>query len=100
MTYFLKNCNLISNVSGQTIPINTCQRFPAPIFHCSFYMIELKELSALTPVVPMEKAQDCGSEGLDKPGFNPQPKHKILIADYFCFVFAFYPTWKMFFAGH
>ena len=35
---------------GQTFPINTCSRFIAPILHCSFHMIELKELSAGPPV--------------------------------------------------
>ena len=33
-------------------------------------MIELKELSALSPVAQWKKAQNCKYEGLGKSGFN------------------------------
>ena len=35
------------------------------------------------PCGPMEKARDCGSEGLGKPGFNPQPSIKYFFLLFF-----------------
>ena len=83
-----------AEVAGQTIPINMCQRFLAPILHCSFYVIELKELSALTSVAQWRRHMTVDLRAWTMPGFNLQPS---LNCRLFLFCYPFFPNTEKYF---